>query len=76
MRLFNEIHLGNLRGDIFGGVTAAVVLGILFADEPKQLRRALVFSATFEVLDESPEKGLLMCHDLRGATDRSVGRDE
>ena len=25
MRIFNEIHLGNLRGDIFGGVTAAVI---------------------------------------------------
>lgn len=25
MQVFNEIHLGNLRGDIFGGVTAAVI---------------------------------------------------
>ena len=25
MRLLNEIHLNNLRGDIFGGVTAAVI---------------------------------------------------
>lgn len=25
MRILNEIHLGNLRGDIFGGVTAAVI---------------------------------------------------
>jgi SulP family sulfate permease len=25
MQLFNEIHLRNLRGDIFGGVTAAVI---------------------------------------------------
>lgn len=25
MKIFNEIHLGNLRGDIFGGVTAAVI---------------------------------------------------
>jgi SulP family sulfate permease len=25
MQVFNEIHLGNVRGDIFGGVTAAVI---------------------------------------------------
>ena len=25
MRIFNEIHLGNIRGDVFGGVTAAVI---------------------------------------------------
>lgn len=25
MKIFNEIHLGNLHGDIFGGVTAAVI---------------------------------------------------
>lgn len=25
MRIFNEIHLGNVKGDIFGGVTAAVI---------------------------------------------------
>ena len=25
MRLLNEIHFDNLRGDLFGGVTAAII---------------------------------------------------